>query len=538
MFERLRLGPRLALAIGLILSAFIVTMAVLWYSLTSVVKQSEEVDQSSLPLMMTADHMVLSIAQVQQFLTDVSATKEPDAYAEAEASAKDFRAGVAQFEAYYQKQGDKLQAQSMRLLEQRFDSFYALGKRMADAYVKQGTEAGNQVMRSFDKESEDLQNAVGEFREAVLKNTNTASASVVSSGRFMIKLLIACTLIGAIISFMVGRLLMLSIVGPVAKSVTVARSIATGDLTRAIPPGGRDELGELLNCMASMQASLRDLVSGANDNANRLIAAASQLSTTSNQAAAGAQEQSATTAGMASSIEEMSASIDAVGERAQEAKAISEYSSDQSDAGGKVVHSAADEMRLVADAVNASAQSIRDLENYSQEISAIVNVIREIADQTNLLALNAAIEAARAGEQGRGFAVVADEVRKLAERTGQSTQQISAMIGKVQAGTRKAVEEMGAGVERVNQGVTLAHQAGDSITGIQNSEARIIASVEGIADALREQSVAARKFANDVERIAQMSEENSQVASQVAASSATLESLSQNLQATVSRFRT
>jgi methyl-accepting chemotaxis protein len=160
--------------------------------------------------------------------------------------------------------------------------------------------------------------------------------------------------------------------------------------------------------------------------------------------------------------------------------------------------------------VQGSARTISELEGYSAEISTIVGVIKDIADQTNLLALNAAIEAARAGEQGRGFAVVADEVRKLAERTANSTQQITAMIDKVQSGSRRAVEEMEASVKRVSDGVELAHQAGNSISGIQSAAARVMQAVADIDRALKEQGVASRDIARNVEQVAQMTEQGSQ----------------------------
>jgi methyl-accepting chemotaxis protein len=179
-----------------------------------------------------------------------------------------------------------------------------------------------------------------------------------------------------------------------------------------------------------------------------------------------------------------------------------------------VIHSAADEIGHIADSVQGSAKVIRELESYSAEISSIVAVIKEIADQTNLLALNAAIEAARAGEQGRGFAVVADEVRKLAERTANSTQQITGMIDKVQSGARRAVEEMEASVKRVSDGVELAHQAGNSISSIQTASERVMHAVEDFNHALKEQGIAAREIAQNVERVAQMTEHGSHASRQ------------------------
>jgi methyl-accepting chemotaxis protein len=241
---------------------------------------------------------------------------------------------------------------------------------------------------------------------------------------------------------------------------------------------------------------------------------------------------------MAAAVEELSVSIDHVGENAREAQGTAQRSGEQSRAGGQIVHAAADEMRVVAEAVNTSAGTIGELEGYSSEISTVVGVIKDIADQTNLLALNAAIEAARAGEQGRGFAVVADEVRKLAERTTQSTLQIGATIEKVQSGARQAVAAMEAGVQRVGEGVHTAQQAGDSIVDIQASARRVMDVVQDIVQSLKEQSTAAQDIAKGVERIAQMAEENSASVKQTAAAASDMQALAANLTTSVGRFKT
>ena len=316
-----------------------------------------------------------------------------------------------------------------------------------------------------------------------------------------------------------------------------AEAIAGGDLTQPIPQMGSDEVGELLAKLAVMQGNLRELIGAVRGNVDNLNRAATDLSTASSSSARASETQSEAASSMAASVEQLSVSIDQVEEHAREARVVTQTSGSQSEEGGRIIHQTADEMRNIAGAVNSTAGTIRDLEDFSGQISSIVSVIKDIADQTNLLALNAAIEAARAGEQGRGFAVVADEVRKLAERTANSTQEITGMIGKIQQGTERAAQEMEAGVLRVNEGVNLAHRAGDSVTAIRASAEQVTHVVDDISLALKEQATATREIAQKVERIAQGAEENSAAVNQTAAAAGQLHHLAGELQQLAGRFR-
>jgi methyl-accepting chemotaxis protein len=241
---------------------------------------------------------------------------------------------------------------------------------------------------------------------------------------------------------------------------------------------------------------------------------------------------------MAASMEELSVSIDQVEGYAQEAGKVVQSSSEQSEKSGQVIHEAAAEMSLISEAVMTTAGSIHELEIYTGQVSGIVNIIKEIADQTNLLALNAAIEAARAGEQGRGFAVVADEVRKLAERTAQSTVEITGVIHKIQQGAKSSAHEMETGVARVGEGVQLANRAGASVKDIRANSERILHSVNEIHSALKEQSLAAREVTSAVERIAQGGEKNNDAVKQVASSAGDLKDVATQIDRLAAQFRT
>ncbi|HUX62320.1 methyl-accepting chemotaxis protein [Sulfuricella sp.] len=340
----------------------------------------------------------------------------------------------------------------------------------------------------------------------------------------------------AIAGFLIIRSLTRDLGGEPAYAAEIARSIAAGNLAMTVVTKPNDS-GSMLAAMKQMQTRLKEMVAGILADADQVSSTATELAAASSQVAESSRQQSEAASSMAAAVEEMTVSIDQVSENADEARTLSKRSGELSEQGAGVIQNAATEMSQISDSVKESSQIIAALEQQSGEISSIVNVIKEIADQTNLLALNAAIEAARAGEQGRGFAVVADEVRKLAERTSKSTQEIAVMIEKIQGGTHSAFASMESGVARVSNGVTLANEAAGSITQIKTEAARVVQVVGDISNSLKEQSVASNDIAKNVEKIAQMSEENSAAVQETAKAAQHLEHLATSMQNTIGRFK-
>ncbi|HOL64323.1 MAG TPA: methyl-accepting chemotaxis protein, partial [Accumulibacter sp.] len=266
---------------------------------------------------------------------------------------------------------------------------------------------------------------------------------------------------------------------PLQKLVCEADRIAAGDLQSTIEESGADEIGRLRRAIAQMAGNLKDTLDEVRRTADSVFEHATALVRSSESVTQGSDTQRESVANMAASVEELSVSIDQVVQHARDANQLTERSGKSAGEGALVVRRAVTAMNRITDFVHQSSSTVTDLGQRSQDISAVVRVIREIADQTNLLALNAAIEAARAGEQGRGFAVVADEVRKLAERTAGSTQTIAEMISNIQEGADAAIRQMSEGVATVEKGSALANQAGQSIGAIERSTREVAGAVAG-----------------------------------------------------------
>jgi len=379
--------------------------------------------------------------------------------------------------------------------------------------------------------AEDVLTALMDLQQRVAKEEYKAAEA---RYRLNLQIFLLLLVLGVLVTVWTTWSTARRIQGSLQAAGEVVEAISQGDLSRPVPEMGADELGQLLKRLAAMREALRDVVGTVRQNVDRLHQASAELSSAAESTARVSESQSKAASSMAASVEELSVSMDQVEKNAQTARDTTVV---QSEEGSRIIHEVAKEIGEIAEAVHATARTIPELEDFSGQISSIVNVIREIADQTNMLALNAAIEAARAGEQGRGFAVVADEVRKLAERTAKSTQEIAEMITKIQQSTQRAAQEMEAGVERVNEGVRLSHQAGNSVTAIRASAEQANRALDEISLALKEQAAAVREIAQMVERVAQGTEENSASVSKTAASARQLAALAGELQAVASRFR-
>lgn len=318
--------------------------------------------------------------------------------------------------------------------------------------------------------------------------------------------------------------------------LTAMNRFADGDLTASVPVENDDEIAKLFAGFNRAVSNLQQMIVEIESAVGSTAAAAGQINMSSELLATSAQEQSAQAGEVAAAVEEMATTIIENARNTTQAAEVAQDSGSIAEESSNVVRQTVDKIGQIAGVVNESAQRVERLGASSQEIGEIVSVINEIADQTNLLALNAAIEAARAGEQGRGFAVVADEVRKLAERTTSATKQIAEMIKGIQVETTEAVDAMQRGSEEVQAGITLADQAGQALERVVSGTRNTVDMISQIAAASEEQSTTSEEISRSVEMISTVSSESAQGVSQIVRATDSLNQLADNLRTIVSRF--
>ena len=327
------------------------------------------------------------------------------------------------------------------------------------------------------------------------------------------------------------------VIEPIKEASEVLAVMATGDLTIRMIGNYKGDLAKLKNDLNMLGDSLSELIRQVNEAVQNTASSAMQISSTAEGLAAATQEQSAQADDVATAVEEMSRTITENAMSANKTAEVAKENGRIAKEGGQVVTLTVNKMRDIAKVVKNSAENIQKLGESSKQIGEIISVIDDIADQTNLLALNAAIEAARAGEQGRGFAVVADEVRKLAERTTEATKQIAVMIKGIQSETEAAVNAMNKGNEEVNSGIELADKAGQSLQQILASTQEVIDMINQIAAASEEQSATSEEISKNVTSISKVTAESAQHVEEVAHTADDLAKMTNQLAELMRQFK-
>jgi methyl-accepting chemotaxis protein len=384
----------------------------------------------------------------------------------------------------------------------------------------------------------DLKKIVDDFAERQNEHKTKARAEQAATEASTERLMLILALVGLAVGVVVAILIARSIVAAVSRMVAMLQEIAANNLAiEDMEITSQDEIGKAGAALNSMKNNLREIMQSIAGTAEHVASASEEISAGATQTASGSETQKDQVHQIATAMQEMSATVREVSDNSNKAADSSRQATETARGGGAIVEDTLSLMRSIAGSVRETAKSVQELGNRSDQIGKIVGVIDDIADQTNLLALNAAIEAARAGEQGRGFAVVADEVRKLAERTTKATKEIAEMIQSVQTETRGAVDKMQSGTQQVEKGVEVTAKAGDALKQIIGQTEHVGEMVTHIATAATEQSSATEQVNANMEQINKLVAESAEGAQQSAKACEQLSSLAFELQNLVSRFK-
>jgi len=364
--------------------------------------------------------------------------------------------------------------------------------------------------------------------QTVVRDTDAAQAK---------NLLLLATALALIFGLVAAWAITRQIILPLNQTLKVAERVASGDLSQDLISLRQDELGQLQRAMQSMTVGLRELIGGISDGVTQIASAAEQLSAVTEQTSAGVNSQKVETDQVATAMNEMAATVQEVARNAEEASEAALAADQQAREGDKVVGEAIAQIERLATEVGNSTEAMGHLKRESDKIGSVLDVIKSVAQQTNLLALNAAIEAARAGEAGRGFAVVADEVRSLAQRTQKSTEEIEELIVGLQSGTQQVANIMDNSRGLTDSSVELTRRAGTTLENITRTVSTIQAMNSQIATAAEQQSAVAEEINRSVLNVRDISEQTAAASEETAASSTELARLGTHLQTLVGRFR-
>jgi len=400
----------------------------------------------------------------------------------------------------------------------------------------QGMQKALDSARGISKEqalkSEEQVKSIGENQQQILVGVRKA----VDNATTLSFVMIGVSLGVALISLLISLRIITSITRPLSHAKLVTKEIAGGDLTKRITLNNNDEISEICSSINDMAVHFHEVISRVAQNTLQVASASTQLSCAAEQMASGAARVAGQADTVATASEQMAATSNEIAQNCTSAATSSMQANTVAEAGAEVVKGTVKGMNLIAKSVRESAISIGNLGSKSEQIGAIVRTINDIADQTNLLALNAAIEAARAGEQGRGFAVVADEVRALAERTTTATHEIGQMIKSVQLETKDAIKVMEAGVKEVERGTVEAEKSGSALEQILQQICSVTMQVNQIATAAEEQTAATGEISGNIQSINEVVQGTATSAQQSASSALQLSRLAEEQQKLVGQF--
>jgi methyl-accepting chemotaxis protein len=508
---------------------------------TDLKRSQERVESNVLPSVSGIDDIRADLISMRLYNTSLRLAKTPESDKAVSAKISQARADLQSHIEIMKPLLDSDEGKSIFAeLQAAVSSYLSVHSRFVEA-ARQNRDDVVNALSAPDGEQTQAANRLSKViaRASDLTDAKAAAAAAASSATFtQARTVTVIAIIASLIAtLLLAAMFTRSLVVPIAKALSVAEAIADNDFSRPVVSDGKDEPGRLLTALSVMQENLRTTISHLGHSSNQLASTSEEMTAVTVDSLRGIQRQNDEINQAATAINQMSAAVEEVARNAAEASTAAKESSQSAEKGRLRVAETVTVINELHSAVGVTATEIDGLAVQVQGISGVLDVIRGIAEQTNLLALNAAIEAARAGEAGRGFAVVADEVRALAHRTQQSTAEIEQMITSIQAGTGKAVNAMSSSSERAKASLQVAEAAGQALVEINAAIVLINERNLGIASATEEQAQVAREVDRNLTSIRDLSMQSSAAANQTSAASNELSQLAVGLNQVVLKFR-
>ncbi|OLY74551.1 chemotaxis protein [Pseudomonas sp. ATCC PTA-122608] len=537
--RNMNIAPRAFLGFALIGALMLFLGVFALNQMSKIRAATEDITLSSVPSIRALDEFTQLTLRLRVLSYRLLTNREPDVQQKTLESFDVRNQQIRKAQAVYEKLIDSSEERAaydeyVRLLAQ----YHQIEERMkslsrANQVEELRTLLNTELLNNSDQVNAVLNRLLDINNKMALATNQQAADQYDLAFELVVILLILATALTMLFAWLLTR----SITQPIAQALDAAEEIAEGNLTRPIKVEGNDEAGRLLLAMAKMQDKLKDTLQRISGSATQLASAAEELNAVTDESARGLTQQNNEIEQAATAVNEMTSAVEEVARNAVSTSEASKNATSSAGDGRDLVQETVGAIERMSSDVQATATLIGNLAEESRDIGKVLDVIRGLADQTNLLALNAAIEAARAGEAGRGFAVVADEVRALAHRTQQSTSEIERMIGSIQAGTEHAVDSMRNSTERAESTLNIAKGAGMSLDTINTAIVEINERNLVIASAAEEQAQVAREVDRNLVNIRDLSVQSATGASQTSAASSELSRLAVDLNGMVGRFR-
>lgn len=535
------------LTIGLRASLFFALMTLLMVALGGFAllqmqrmhSYSDEVDKNWLPAILASNDIGLATSRVRaltlRLLTQETTADINDTLARMQEGKAALDAADGRYEALISSEQERTAYGQFVAARDR----YMAQQEVVTDLVKSGRRqaAEDAVSSKLNGYADDMVVKLADLTRLNQQGASAAAGMTSDVYSDSVKMVLALAIASVIATIVLALLLTRSIVGPISQALQVARTIASGDLSQRVQVEGSDEPAELLKALAAMRDSLSDTIEGISNASSQLASASEELNAVTEDSARGLRQQNNELEQAATAVNEMTAAVEEVARNAASTSDASRETDEHSRNGQDQVRQTVSSINALTNDLTETAENVESLAAEVNSITQMLDVIRAVAEQTNLLALNAAIEAARAGEQGRGFAVVADEVRALAHRTQQSTTEIEQMIGSVQKGASSAVQAMQGSTGLAATTLRLAQAAGEALDGVTRAVSSINERNLVIASASEEQVQVAREVDRNLVNIRDLSTQSAAGAEQTNSASQELSRLAVQLRDLVARFR-